>query len=902
MDVFGDKPPALPDAPGPKKRTKKTPQELIAAFWGRFHSKHPGKVTSIFPRRLYSNVLPPANPRGVHSARNAAESYEAAARECRQKVARIVRECRRTNEKYTDADYDIERDEKDNCLNGLVRDGGGDIEASGGDNAPPPVSAWDVKQSLTTLAQSQMLGTNGTVPVDVNALNRFVGSDGPAWGSGGGVSSGEYYSPGSVHRVDWIFESPQFTVNGYSSSDIKQGANGDCWWLAAVATIAHRRDLMERVCVARDDECGVYGFVFQRDGEWVSVVVDDNLYLSATDFDHYGDVYDSTGRKARQYRKRNQTGSEALYFARCEDPNETWLPLLEKAYAKTHGDYEAISGGWPGEAVEDMTGGVSTTVASNRVLSKEKLWKELENPNKEFVFALAAMGTGWDWQKSGLALGHAYSILQCRKESDEDGNTFRLVQIRNPWGERSWSGVGEWNGPWSDGSKEWTPYWLQKLGHTFGDDGVFWMKYEDMLETFMLIHRTRLFDEKWTVVQQWTSANVSWITGYLQTKFEITVAKDGVVVIVLTQLDDRYFKGFEGEYYFELHFLLQEVGAAAGEHLCRVRPVHKWENRSVSCEVELEAGKRYEVLPKITATRNTDNSSRGKPPQDIVREYAEKNPQKLRQVGMSYDLAHAKGGVPDEDELLEQKRAERRKKKEDKKRRQKKKQRKAITKAAKAMEKAADAMKEVVKGDEAEKKAEAGGGAATAGGTSAATKDAADKEKAVAAAPAGQKPEAPGAPKPVEASTSTGGVKDAPPPPVEEEKKADTDEASKDEGSKKELEEKTEKSEAEEKAGEGEATTETAEEKDDAAVDDKEEEDKDDASDSDSDKDDDKDSDEDDDADDEGAITSPWNAVAVVGLRVYAQDAQVTVELVKVNGGDELTTLTVDGKPAGATM
>lgn len=41
-----------------------------------------------------------------------------------------------------------------------------------------------------------------------------------------------------------------------------------------------------------------------------------------------------------------QTGSKALYFAQCRDQNETWLPLLEKAYAKAHGDYGAIEGGW----------------------------------------------------------------------------------------------------------------------------------------------------------------------------------------------------------------------------------------------------------------------------------------------------------------------------------------------------------------------------------------------------------------------------------------------------------------------------------------------------------------------------------------------------------------------------
>jgi hypothetical protein len=275
-----------------------------------------------------------------------------------------------------------------------------------------------------------MLGPDGRVPVDVSALGRFIGDDGGMFG-GRGVSGSESYSPGSVHRVDWIFTSPQFTVSGFSSSDIKQGANGDCWWLAAVATIAHRKDLMEKVCVKRDEECGVYGFVFQRDGEWVPCVVDDNLYLNETDFDFYGDVYDSTGKRARKHRKEKQTGSDAVYFARCEDQNETWLPILEKAYAKVHGDYESINGGWPGEAVEDMTGGVTTTIASNRVLSKDKLWRELANSDNEFVFALAAMGTGWDSKRGGLALGHAYSILEAREELVEDGHEKkRLVKIR----------------------------------------------------------------------------------------------------------------------------------------------------------------------------------------------------------------------------------------------------------------------------------------------------------------------------------------------------------------------------------------------------------------------------------------------------------------------------------------
>lgn len=48
------------------------------------------------------------------------------------------------------------------------------------------------------------------------------------------------------------------------------------------------------------------------------------------------------------YEKTFMKGSNALVYASCQDPNETWLPLLEKAYAKAHGDYGAVEGGWSG--------------------------------------------------------------------------------------------------------------------------------------------------------------------------------------------------------------------------------------------------------------------------------------------------------------------------------------------------------------------------------------------------------------------------------------------------------------------------------------------------------------------------------------------------------------------------
>lgn len=76
---------------------------------------------------------------------------------------------------------------------------------------------------------------------------------------------------------------------------------------------------------------------------------------------------------------------------------------------------------------------------------------------------------------------------------------------------------------------------IQKLRHKFGDDGTFWMTYDDLLTNFKWIYRTRLFDQTWTVTQKWTSIRVAWLTGFLKKKFVVEVKETGMVVIVLTQ-------------------------------------------------------------------------------------------------------------------------------------------------------------------------------------------------------------------------------------------------------------------------------------------------------------------------------------------------------------------------------
>ncbi|XP_036413555.1 calpain-9 [Colossoma macropomum] len=293
-------------------------------------------------------------------------------------------------------------------------------------------------------------------------------------------------------RPGEICKDPKFILGGADRTDICQGQLGDCWLLAAIASLTMNKEVLARV-VPPDQSfdhgyAGIFHFQFWQHNHWLDVVVDDRLPCV-----------------------RNK-----LVFLHSADNNEFWSALLEKAYAKLNGSYEALKGGATLEALEDFTGGVG------EMYETKKAPADLYTILKKALDRGSMMGCSIDITSSaeseaqtatGLVKGHAYSITGL-EEVNYRGGKVRLIRVRNPWGQV------EWNGPWSDNSREWSM--VDKAVKTrvlenATDDGEFWMEFEDFKANYDRVEICNLTPDSLTddTKKKWDTNMLegSWIRG-----------------------------------------------------------------------------------------------------------------------------------------------------------------------------------------------------------------------------------------------------------------------------------------------------------------------------------------------------------------------------------------------------
>lgn len=212
-------------------------------------------------------------------------------------------------------------------------------------------------------------------------------------------------------------------------------------------------------------------------------------------------------------------------FGRCSDPDELWVPLVEKAYAKLHGCYETLISGFLDDALHDMTGYVSEKLnlhdkngcfPNPSLPMKSHFFDYILSRWKEGCMMGCARKTNVTEEKltNGIITGHAYGITDVLQMKVPGWEVQNLLTIRNPWGR------GEWNGNWSDNSEEVELYWaeLEKYLKSRKDekfnlneeDGIFFISFEDWSWNYNKLYITVDFPDDWRgvwYISYWNDQN-----------------------------------------------------------------------------------------------------------------------------------------------------------------------------------------------------------------------------------------------------------------------------------------------------------------------------------------------------------------------------------------------------------
>ncbi|XP_063724970.1 calpain-like isoform X3 [Symsagittifera roscoffensis] len=265
-------------------------------------------------------------------------------------------------------------------------------------------------------------------------------------------------------RPNELSVTPSIYSKHFITSDFKQGFLKDTWLLMACAAISRYPNLLKVVLppdqvLKGSAHSGKIVVNFYLFGSWKTISIDDRLPCYGND----------------------------LAYARCDNPDEFWVSLIEKAYAKVFGSYEALELGHQRDALTDLTGGICEfynlgEIMSHRIDLEHALYMGSQchammtcsrNPldkNQEQEY------------RTGLISGHGYEVTGVFLVPWERGGEEMVIRIQSPWDYSK-----AWTGSWSDLDPRWrtfTSEFKDFVGFNAKPSGEFFISYQDFLKQF----------------------------------------------------------------------------------------------------------------------------------------------------------------------------------------------------------------------------------------------------------------------------------------------------------------------------------------------------------------------------------------------------------------------------------
>ena len=281
--------------------------------------------------------------------------------------------------------------------------------------------------------------------------------------------AGAVHAAVEVGSTAWI-DPGDFFEEGTEMTDPVQGALGDCYFIAALASVAWARPY---VIAQRNRATGTgqQKFVdmieFFSAGKWTKIEVTELVPVVSP--------------------------GNGLIYARSSEAGEIWPAIYEKAYAKwrtnstsDQPNYDPIAGGDPVGALQQLTG-LTPYYIWNSSLAAHDIWQKVRanciscktfNPMVAFTYG-SAPSPNVNYNNAHLVANHAYSILGWSYVNNQE-----YIILRNPWGsyEATLNVVGgtwtAWDQPYYGGSGWWRPISMST------NDGIFALRADTFKDYF----------------------------------------------------------------------------------------------------------------------------------------------------------------------------------------------------------------------------------------------------------------------------------------------------------------------------------------------------------------------------------------------------------------------------------